>query len=399
MPHTVLDDLRRSKSRSILAAAVLSLCMGIALIMMAMGESGVKQFERSIAAADPARIIVTPDGGAALNDAAVASFQSIKGVECATGVLVLPLTVKLGRYEAKSLEVTAVDAVALRGKLPFRAGGLFDGQSTAPQFVLGYDAQMEFTAGDSGKESSVFGSGQTEEPVPPPVDWLGKSAQISVTDSDTARAYSGRISGVLSKDGGETDGMAYMNLQAARRLIRENYDMAAALGLKADAYATAFVYARDIGSVKAVTEEIAAMGYRAESAVAGLDMLLVTLGLQRTLLTVIGLFAVLTALLATVCIRLPAGNGRGSEQTGTAKLGPLRERLAYSAVLGLFGGVGAVLLACFFALVTNTSSVETVVFSMRFGQNSMLSIPSGQALLTAGVSVVTALSGGLAAGK
>ena len=56
------------------------------------------------------------------------------------------------------------------------------------------------------------------------------------------------------------------------------------------------------------------------------------------------------------------------------------------------------LLAAFFALLTNTSSTETVVFGMHFGQKSALVIPWAMALETIAAAALLALvAQGLAA--
>lgn len=400
-----LTQIGQQKGRSFMIITVLSVCMGCMLAMMAIGAGGEEQFEQSLTGTDPVRIIVTPGEGAAstLNDAAVASFLHIEGVQSATGVIVLPLTVMVGRYQAENLTVTAINPTALRGKFLLQTGALFDGQGNAPQLVLGYGAQMEFTAGNATSVTSVFDSGQNTAPTPPPVDWLALGAQVSLAAASegtgepaaSPRTYQGRVCGILANDGGELDGMAYMSLLAAKKLIRENHEAAEALGLDATTYNTAYVHAVDIESVKAVKAAIASLGYHAESAVADLETLQVTLGLQRSLLTTIELFAALTALLLTVCILLASRMPRGTDPANKTIAQPITARLAGLTVLGVAGGVSAVMAACFFALIVNTSSVETVVFGMQFGQLSNLAIPVGSAMLTVGSSMLITFLGGL----
>ncbi len=399
----------RQKGRNIWIVAVLALCMGCMLAMMAIGEGGTEQFEQSMAAADPTRIIVTPGTGDAskLNDAATASFLQIEGVKTATGVIVLPLTVTVGRYHADQLWVTAMNPTALRGKHPLQSGALFAGQGSAPEIVLGYGAQMKFAAGNAAAAATTNESGQAEAPEPPSVDWLGQRAQVTLagasegaegnTPAGSVRTYSGRVCGILVEERGELDSKAFMSLPAAKKLIRENHEAAEALGLAANVYTAAYVDAVDMESVKAVKAAIAEMGYQAESAVADLEALQVTLGLQRSLLTTIELFTMLTALLLTVCILLASRTQRGTDPDDAANPQQISARLAGITIVGLTGGVSAVLAACLFALIVNTSSVETVVFGMQFGQTNNIAIPADAALLTIGSSVIiTALAGFLA---
>ena len=108
------------------------------------------------------------------------------------------------------------------------------------------------------------------------MDWLGQSAQLSFDDSiqggDDKNGltenvqnwiYSGNITGILKQDKSDRDGLALMNLSSAKKILKENYSLAAMLNLDTDTYACALVYTKDIESVNAVIDKINGMGYEA----------------------------------------------------------------------------------------------------------------------------------------
>lgn len=407
---SVFASIRRQKGRSILLITAVGLCMGCLLVMMALGVGGNAQFLQSISGNDATEIRVSAGGkgspGQTLDADAIAAFQSIDGVDAATGVITLPLRIVAGRYEAQNIEAEALDPSALRGRLAPEAGEMFSAEAAIPQIVLGYGAQMAFVNSRAAQQTQNpdLGGQPGAAPTPPPVGWLSQSIELSISDggqgddgSDTAaqnRTYSARISGILPQDKSDRNMQALMSLSAAQKMIRENYDLAASLNLKANSYTSALVFAKDIKSVKDILGKIDAMGYDAQSAVADLDTLQEQLGLQQTLLTVFEVFSVLAACMLAAFILLP-GPGRRT-QGAPAPAAARGTYLMEAAILGIFGGVAGIMLGCFFALITNTSSTETVVFGMHFGQSSNLSIPFCMALETLGVSTITTLFAGWA---
>jgi hypothetical protein len=413
-----------SSVRGALFVLALALCVGCMLATATIGAGGSEQFAETASSGDPLMIVVTPGAGSTsaskLDEAAVQSFGHLAGVQAATGVIMLPLRVSIGAYTADSLDVTAVDAEAFRGRLVFERGGLFSSDAGAPKIVLGYGAQMEFVNGSSGNQPADSPS-TGAEPTPPPVDWLGQRAKMSIAETaqggktdgaavrdaqassaqpgqseetegastagTQARTYSGGVSGVLQQDESSRNGRAFMSIAAAKKMLQDNHEQASSLGLSPNVYARAFVFAKDMSSVRAVEEAITGLGYSVQSDVADLDGLLQVQSLQRTLLLIIEVFSAVTAALLALCILL-AGD-RLDQAAERARPGD-RSWLARSTTLGLIGGLAAVLLACLFTLIVNTSSADTAVFGMRFGQTAKLSVPAGAALAAVGISMLCA---------
>lgn len=394
--------------------------MGCLLVTMAFGIGGTAQFQQSISANDATEIRVTPPGGGsqgpALDDAAVELFKNMDGVVGATGVITLPMRIKAGRYEAQNIEVTAVDPQALQGRLAFQAGGLFPAQSNLPQIVLGYGAQFSFKNNLAAQtQTSAPGAGQpSATPSAPPVDWPSQAVQLSpgvqsqggdasgLSGTGAAnRIYSGTVAGVLKEDRSDRNGQALMDLSLAKKILREDYGLASALHLNANSYAFALVFAKDLNSVKAVMEKINGMGFAAASAVADLEGLQEKLGLQQTLLIAIQIFIIILSCLTAAYLQLAGGIERraGIAQGPSGAAAARGVVLAESASLGFAGGVAGILLGYFFALITNTSSTETVLFGMRFGQSENLVIPFRMAMETAGISTVIGLIGGWLSAK
>ncbi len=416
-----IEAIRKGKGRSVLAITILALGMGSLMAMTGLGLSGMGQFQKSISANDATEIRVTPgeQGKAILNDAAIESFKKMEGVAGATGVITLPLQVQTNRYKAENIAVSAVDPSVLKGKLEYTKGGPFSVQGTSPQLILGYGAQMEFkdiNAGEQTEDDGMGymdengGEGQPLEPTPPPIDWMKESIQVSIanpdgdgeegekpddTAPDANRVYMGRIVGVLEKDESDRNGKALMSLTAAKKMLQENYELATSLDLKTDTYATALVYAKDIGSAKDILESIAAMGYTAESAVGDLAGMQEKLDLQQTLLTLIGIFAVAATGLVLAYTLLTGLKGDAPAASRAEGRNIRRRLLVQSSILGLAGGALGVLVAYFFALIVNTSTAETVVFGMHFGQSSNVDIPFWLALVTMAISTATGFFAGL----
>jgi cell division protein FtsX len=288
--------------------------------------------------------------------------------------------------------------MTLRGRLAFESGALFAAQSASLQIVLGYGAQKEFTNAHASQQTTASSQNSDAEPTPPPVNWLGQNAQVSFADNDASdgtdasgepiRTYAGGVSGVLREDKSDRNDAAFMSLTAAKKMLRENYEEAQSLGLSPDSYAQAHVFAKDVGSVKAVEDAITGMGYQVQSDVADLNGLLQAQSLQRSLLTVIEAFSAAIAFLLVLCILLAGGRGaRAAREDSRTR----RRALPGYAALGLLGGLAAVGLSGFFVLIVNTSSVDTVVFGLNFGQKNNLAISFGMALGITGISIATAL--------
>lgn len=419
-----IETIRKGKGRSTLAIIITALGMGCLLVMMGLGLGGMGQFQKSISGNDATEIRITKGekGKATLNDTAIESFKKVEGVSGATGVITLPLQIKTSKYEVQSIEATAVDPSVLAGKLDYEKGGLFATQGSTPQLILGYGAQFEFietTTGEQTQDSSIGGTNpdgedtQNVEPTPPPIDWLKESLQISIAGGDQGdkeegtpdasapalnpnRQYTGHIAGILKKDESDRNGKALMSLAVAKKMLQENYELAASLNLKTDTYASALVYAKDIDGVQAIMDAISAMGYTAESAVADLPGMQAQLGLQQTVLILIEVFTVLMSGLILAYILLTNVKGTAFRASSHTESSRIRQgMLTQSAILGFIGGAVGVLIAYFFCLIVNTSTAETVVLGMHFGQNSNVSIPFWLALVTLVISTVTGFLAGL----
>jgi putative ABC transport system permease protein len=401
------SNLWRRRLRT--ALTVLGVVIGTAsvIVMVALGLGNMEQFNKDfIQNANLTEIqILSVKGegvsGPKLNDSSLETIKQIPGVVDAAAILDIPLLIRIGKYEADMM-VQAMDASFLKG-LEMDKGSLFTSE-TAPELVL--DGNTLANCREEG-DTEWWRKGNREAPD---IDWLnqrleihfgGKSLLNADTDGPKPRVYRGRIAGYTKADEmNEKSYRAYMNLEVAKKMLRDNYKHLKDLGLEMNRYTSALIIAQDIDRVMPVLETLKEMGFDAYSPIEYIERAKKEQRRQQGQLSMVAVISLVVSALGIANTMLTSIMERRSE-IGVMKVVGLslaRIRLVYlmeAAMIGLAGGLAGSLVGYMMAFIVGSSTGETVILGMYFGEGAKLVIPIWLTLTavasSAGVGVLSGL--------
>jgi len=385
--YLAVTNLWRRKLRTTLT--ILGVIIGTAsvIIMIALGLGSMEQFRKNFiqnASLTEIQILshsnVKGNGGRQLNDNSIEAFRQIPGISAVHAVLDIPLHVRIGKYEA-DITVKAVDRASLSG-LEIDQGGIFTSE-TMPELVLGGSVLADFhEVGDTDRQWQ-------RDREAPDIDWLNKEAEIRFGEK---RVYRGRISGYTkAEEMSEKSYSSYMNISVAKRMMQENYKLLDSLGLKLNSYTSAVILAKDMDSVLPILEKVREMGYEAYSPTEYIEQAKKEQRRQQGQLSMIAVLSLLVSAIGIANTML-TGIMERRREIGVMKVIGLAIGkinlifLLESAMMGLAGGMLGTLVGYIVAFLVNSSTGETVIFGMYFGEGSRLIIPLWLILAAIGIS-------------
>lgn len=415
-------NLWRRRARTLLTTSGVVIGTVCIILMFALGLSSYKQFEENwLNSASLTEIQVQSSmgsmggkgGGLQLDDKALASFLAIEGVETGTPVMQFPVYIDAGDYETNYLYVIAMDRDYLEGTLEFADGGLFD-DSGIPQLVVGYYAQKEFVKeGDQPEEEAMnFMEENEEEPeITLPFDfktqpmklYLGYNPDESFMGEDAvhSRRYPASVSGILKKDDrSEGSYSAYMSLDAAKTIIRQNRKAAEQWGISSDGYSGIRLRAKDLDSVSDIVDALNKLGYEAYSEGSYVEDFQKEQASRQAQLVMIGAIALFVSAIGIANTMLTSILERKKE-IGIMKVAGLamkkirRMFLIEAAVIGLAGGVIGAVISYIISFAANNGSGNTEVLGMYFQEGMVLSIPLWLTMAGIGIAVFVGVAAGL----
>jgi len=367
--------------------------MGNLLQIQVSGNSGMKQAMDSSAggtgsSGNAAGSVKTPP---ALDDAAVAGFEKMAGVECATPLMDLSIKAMAGKY-VSYLQVLGIktDTVEKLG-INLSDGAGLDSSEPYGMLVGKYVAQSFYKPNP-----------RQYMPAPADFDLMKQKITLSVDmmygeklqDGQTAPKYkvkpqNGQIVGNIEVSGGQFDYSVLMSLDTVKLLKKEQDKfnrqnsggsggsdgakgsaLQAAGGLsQAAGYNQVIIKVKDIDHVSSVLKAVKDIGYEAYSPIQMLDdMKKQASGLQQ-ILGGIGLMALLIAAIGIANTMYMSIYERTREigiiKVIGARLGDIRRLFMMEAAwTGVFGGICGVLFSIAISLLLNASNLNL------FGSNT-----------------------------
>ncbi len=412
-------NLWRRRARTLLTTFGVVIGTVCIILMFALGLSSYKQFEENwLNSTSLTEIRVQGSMGgmgtvAKLNDNTLASFLAIDNVETGTPVLYMPVYIDAGDYETSYLNVIAMDRNYIKDSLDFVEGGLFE-DSEIPQLVVGYYAQNQFVKdGEQPDEESMYYMGDSEEEpeITMPFDigsqpmklYLGYIPDENYMGEGAVQSkrYPAAVTGILKKDqGSEGSYSAYMNLDAAKNILRHNRKLAEQWGMSADGYSEIRLRAKDIDCVSDIVASLGKMGYEAHSEGSYVEEVQKDQASRQAQLVMIGAIALLVSAIGIANTMLTSILERKKE-IGIMKVAGLamnkirRIFLIEAAVIGLAGGAIGAVISYIVAFAVNNGSGNTEVLGMYFQEGMVLSIPLWLTFAGIAVAVFVGIAAGL----
>ncbi len=410
-------SLRRRKLRT--ALTVLGVVIGTAciVVMVALGLGSMEQFEQNVAGnATLTEIRVMAGYGRSgpsakkIDDRVIEAIRELPGAGSVSPVIEIPVSIRVGKYEAAYATLTGIDPVAVPGFI-FQQGQMFSGTEGVPQIALGYNAQL-FFVDPSQEEGKGFGDKggaiAEEEPAGPDVDWLSEQARVTFGgkgapgdgQGQPGRTYRGGFSGLMKAEQNERSYGMYISLGIAKAMIKDNLAAASDMGLGLNTYTAALVYAKDLDSVMPLLDGIKAMGYEAYSPTEYIESARAEQTRQQGQLSMMAVISLIVSAIGIANTML-AGILERRREIGVMKvigLSIARIRLVFlgeAAMIGMVGGLMGLIASFVISFFVNSSTDEAMVLGMQFQSGVKLVIPWWLAVGAVSISVAVGMASGI----
>ncbi|MBC7960976.1 MAG: ABC transporter permease [Vallitaleaceae bacterium] len=375
-----IRNLWRRKLRTFLT--ILGVIIGAAsiVIMLSLGIALNQSYEEQISQMGSLNTItvyrsynydpsVKDSDQVIIDDAAIAAFEAIPGVELASPLVELQLKMVSGKYTTY-LSVRGIKPQMLIAQdLKVEAGRLLD-ETDELSLLIGGGVKYTFynpndrSGGMGGGMYGMknYGDGSIFES---PVDFLNDTLKVSYdmnfgekrqpgqVTGKKVKPYTVKAVGVMKEGQGEHDYFSYMAIDQAKKLLKEKEKYDASLipagtghtpKKKEEGYNTAYVQVMDMEKVKEVQDQVKAMGYEAYSLMEYLDTMQKTAAGIQAVLGGIGAVSLLVAALGITNTMIMSIYERTKEigvmKVIGASLPDIKKMfLAEAAMIGFFGGL------------------------------------------------------------
>ncbi len=400
--------LWRQKGRAILTVTGVIIGTACIVLMFAVGISGYEQFEQSVLAnVNLTQIEVMSNGmggqsNGGITENAIAYMKSIQHVKAASPILYIPLTVQAGKYSA-SLQLSGIDPAVLDAD--FQQGKMFSG-SLPPSIVLGANTLQQFIDPDNPPDYYDYESMQAYRPD---IDLLHTTMTMQLgyggewaeqSDMPASKKYRGTVSGILKNAQDQNSYSAFISLEAARQMIKENRELSKQLNLSTTSYQTAIVMVDSIDHVEDVLEEVKKLGYQAYSPLDSIKQIQEEQGRQQGQLLAIGFISLIVSAIG-IANTMYAGILERRRDIGIMKvlgmrLGKIRLLfLAESAIIGLVGGLIGIAVSFVAAFIISSGGNEGSFLGIYFTSGMSVQIPAWLALMALGIATGVGVVSGM----
>lgn len=333
-----------------------------------------------------------------MTQAEIDAMGMLEGVKAASPVINIPVYMKIAGREA-NMSLNAVDPAVL-GHLRLSDGRLFSTDGSTPQIVLGSNVQQNFM---TAKESEDYFRSMDEHymagdvsaddaPAPPQidVDWLNEQVQIYLggqwlledppEDMPRPKMARGRVVGLLEASNSQESYNAYISLDAAKKLIKDNRKLAESqLGIHSGKYTQAIIQANEIEDVSAIVKAVKEMGYEAYSPTESIESVKEEQARQQSqlfMMAFISLFVSAIGIANTMMTSILERRGEiGVMKVIGLSIAKIRAMFVVeSGLIGFVGGVIGVALSYILAWVLQNGEATTL-FGMYFASGIRLVIP------------------------
>jgi len=354
-----LKNLKRRKSRA--ALTVIGVVIGIAciILMVSIGQSNYEEYKNTIfRGASFTCVYVNPGSGKhsqQLNDSTVMAISSLAGVKAVTPVIKIPCAFELGREKINAY-ANAVDFTVFSEQIKIVYGFPFASSSASPEIVVSKKCANSIIGQTSSiEEDSSAGDGNIMRLVNTGINfYLGMHNEYSAEgEFSISRGYRSKIVGIS-----DDNASAYMNIEIAKKMIRENRKLSDKYELSSSKYSQIILWADNINSVKTIIEQLESIGLAVSSPVQDLGVMASEHASRQNLLIILGLTAILISSIGIANTMFANVLERKQEIAIYKIIGmPLnRIRLMFlieSGILGLIGGVIGVILSYITVFIIN----------------------------------------------
>ncbi len=400
--------LWRRKTRAILTVTGVIIGTTCIVLMFAIGLSNYQQFEESVMANQDLTQIQINNynmGGSSQNsgitDSTIASISAIEHVKTVSPEIFIPVVIEAGKYQAM-LQLTGIDPPALSGE--FAEGKMFSGNM--PSIVLGANAVQQFIDPQNPPDYRDMESYQNYRPD---IDLL--STQMSMTmgygmendpDSDVpaSKIYRASVSGILEGAQDEQSYGAYISLDTARQMIRENRKLAEQLGASENSYQTAIIQVDELDNVEAVLEQVKQLGFETYSPTEWITQMQEEQSRQQGQLFAIGFISLIVSAIGIANTMyasiLERRRDIGIMKVVGMRIGKIRLLfLAEAAFIGLIGGAIGIAVSYIAAFIIGSGGEDTMFLGMYFAAGMSIQIPVWLSLMALGIAAGVGIISGV----
>jgi len=403
--------LKRRKARTFLT--VLGVIIGTVCIvlMFAIGLSNYKQFEQSMLSNQSLTEITISQNfeGSAQNgitDSVIQSVSRLKYVKVVSPVIELPVTVTARNYKA-NMQLKGVDPRVIDAE--YAKGGVFDVKSAVPAIVLGGNTMQYFVDQDNPPNYTDDNEMVNDSPdIDLMVEemWMILGTEEEETEGaegeklPLSQKYRAVVSGITKKSYSASSYEAYIALDVAKGILKENRELAKSLGLSINSYSTVKIIVDEMDHVEAVLKEVKKLGYETYSSTESIVQMQEEEARQQGQLLAIGCISLLVSAIGIANTMyaniLERRCDIGVMKVLGMKISRIRDLFVLeSALIGLLGGLLGIGISYIVVLVINTGTTEVSFLGMYFSEGLTVFIPvwlSGGALLIAvGVGVLSGI--------
>lgn len=402
-----LLNLWRRKFRC--ALTVVGVVVGCAciILMVSFSVSGFENYKSSLfegASFTEINVYPTQTGGLgtqgkALNDNAVSAFRSISNVKGVSPIWQIPCSVKIGR-KTQVLQISAVDFSVMHPEYSITPDRLqiLLGEDAVYMYSdsLGYDRDkieeeskqaFDAAADTLMEEKTTLSLGYSAEYMEAQGQMAGEYAQSVI--------YTAQIAGIV-----DDSTMGYMDLSAAKKLIRENRKLADQQNLSDTEYHSVKIYADNTQNVKQIISDIETLGYTAYSPVQDLDNISSEFIRQQVQYLVMACIALFVSAIGIANTMLSGVLERKTEIGILKVIGMAQSKirlmfLIESALLGLVGGLIGTAISYVVVMFVNNGAASLLTEQLAIGATATTFIPIWLPLATNGISVVIGVLSGI----
>jgi ABC-type antimicrobial peptide transport system permease subunit len=192
----------------------------------------------------------------------------------------------------------------------------------------------------------------------------------------------------------------FVSMPAAKKLIRENRKLMDSAGVKEDIYSTIYINAEDVDSVQGILSNLKEMGYQVSSPTEWINQMKEEYGRQQSQLIAIALISLLVSAIGIANTMLASILERRQE-IGVMKVIGLSIRkinlmfLVEAALIGLLGGVIAIVVSYIVAAVASTGGSAMSFLGMNFAAGVRITIPLGLSMGALAIAVGIGIISGI----
>ena len=398
--------LWRRKMRAILTVTGVIIGTTCIVLMFAIGLSNYQQFQESIMENQNLTEIQIYDYSSAVSqsagitDSTISSIAAIQHVKTVSPKISIPVMVEAGRYEAM-LQLTGIDPAALSNE--FKEGKIFS--DSMPSIVLGSNAVQQFV---DPKNPPDYANYENYMDYQPDIDWL--NTQMSLTlgynskdnpdpNMPASKIYRASISGIMKDAQDEQSYGAYISLDVAKQMLRENRKLAEQLGLSLNSYQAAVVQVDNLDHVEAVLEQVKQFGFETYSPTEWISQMQEEQSRQQGQLFAIGFISLIVSAIGIANTMyasiLERRRDIGIMKVLGMKISKIRLLfLTEAAFIGLIGGAIGIAVSYISAFIIGSGGEDTMFLGMYFTAGMTIQIPVWLSLMALGISAgVGILSG------